>query len=128
VNDHAEALWQVLTRGAPGRVYNIGGNCERTNLSIVHAICDVVDELAPQLGGNSRKLIKFVEDRPGHDLRYAIDSCRIERELGWHPKTVLETGLRETVRWYLENQEWVKLVAERGGPHPQQLIGNRRGD
>jgi len=110
VNDHVDALWQVLTRGTAGRVYNIGGNCERTNLLLVQTICDLVDELAPRLGGNSRKLIRFVEDRPGHDRRYAIDSTRIERELGWRPKKPFEAGLCETVQWYLQNQEWVKAV------------------
>jgi dTDP-glucose 4,6-dehydratase len=110
VRDHAEALWQVLTRGKDGETYNIGGHNEWANLRIVELICDVMDELAPQFGGNSRKLITFVKDRPGHDRRYAIDAGKIEKELGWKPAHTFETGLRETVQWYLDNQDWVKRV------------------
>lgn len=110
VRDHAEALWQVLTRGADGETYNIGGNNEWPNLRIVELIADLVDELAPELGGGTRRLITFVKDRPGHDRRYAIDAGKIQRELGWTPGYTFERGLRETVRWYLENQEWVKAV------------------
>src|SRR5579859_5136772 len=108
VRDHAEALWQVLTRGAVGDTYNIGGHNEWANIRIVELICDLIDELAPQLGGNSRKLITFVKDRPGHDRRYAIDASKIQRELGWVPAHRFEQGIRETVRWYLDNQQWVK--------------------
>ena len=107
VRDHAEALWQVLTRGKDGETYNIGGHNEWANIRIVELICDVMDELAPRLGGNSRKLITFVKDRPGHDRRYAIDAGKMERELGWTPGHTFETGLRETIRWYLDNQDWV---------------------
>ncbi|HEX4122271.1 MAG TPA: dTDP-glucose 4,6-dehydratase [Verrucomicrobiae bacterium] len=114
VRDHAEALWQVLTRGKEGETYNIGGHNEWANLRIVELICDVMDELAPQMGGNSRTLITFVKDRPGHDRRYAIDAGKIQRELGWVPAHTFETGLRETVRWYLDNQDWVKRVKK---PH-----------
>ena len=110
VRDHAEALWQVLTRGKDGETYNIGGHNEWANIRIVELICDVMDELAPRLGGNSRKLITFVKDRPGHDRRYAIDASKMERELGWTPGHTFETGLRETIRWYLDNQDWVKQV------------------
>jgi dTDP-glucose 4,6-dehydratase len=110
VRDHAEALWQVLTRGASGETYNIGGHNEWANLPIVERICDLIDELAPQLGGNSRKLITFVKDRPGHDRRYAIDAAKIHRDLGWVPAHKFEQGIRETVRWYLDNQEWVRSV------------------
>jgi dTDP-glucose 4,6-dehydratase len=110
VRDHAEALWQVLTRGKDGETYNIGGHNEWANIRIVELICDVMDELAPHLGGNSRKLITFVKDRPGHDRRYAIDAGKIERELGWTPAHTFETGLRETIQWYLENQDWAKRV------------------
>jgi dTDP-glucose 4,6-dehydratase len=111
VLDHAEALWQVLTRGVDGQTYAIGGRNEWPNLGLVELICDLVDELAPQLGGNSRKLIHFVKDRPGHDRRYAIDCSKMERELGWSPAFTMEKGIRETVRWYLENQAWVKTVS-----------------
>jgi dTDP-glucose 4,6-dehydratase len=110
VRDHAEALWQVLNRGQLGDTYNIGGHNEWANLRIVELICDLVDELAPQLGGDSRKLITFVKDRPGHDRRYAIDASKIQRELGWVPAYTFETGIRETVRWYLDHQPWVQAV------------------
>lgn len=110
VLDHVEALWLALTRGAEGETYNIGGHNEWPNLRIVELICDRVDEMAPQLGGNSRKLISFVKDRPGHDRRYAIDASKVERELGWKPAHTFEQGIRETVRWYLDNQDWVRAV------------------
>ena len=113
VRDHAEALWVVLTRGRTGETYNIGGHNEWANIRIVELICDYIDEIAPQLGGNSRKLITFVKDRPGHDRRYAIDASKIKRELGWVPAHKFEQGLRETVRWYLDNQEWVSSVLNR---------------
>ena len=110
VRDHAEALWQVLTRGKNGETYNIGGHNEWANIRIVELICDLIDELAPQLGGNSRKLITFVKDRPGHDRRYAIDATKIQNELGWVPAHTFEQGIRETVHWYLDNQPWVAEV------------------
>jgi dTDP-glucose 4,6-dehydratase len=110
VRDHAEALWLVLTRGVPGETYNIGGHNEWANIRIVEVICDLIDEMAPQLGGNSRKLITFVKDRPGHDRRYAIDASKIQKDLGWVPAHKFEQGIRETVRWYLDNQEWVRTV------------------
>jgi len=110
VRDHAEALWQVLTRGKAGETYNIGGHNEWANLRIVELICDVVDEFAPQLGGDTRRLITFVKDRPGHDRRYAIDASKLQRELGWVPAYTFESGIRETVRWYLDNQSWVRTV------------------
>ncbi|HWI57525.1 MAG TPA: dTDP-glucose 4,6-dehydratase [Bacillota bacterium] len=113
VRDHAQALWVVLTRGAAGETYNIGGHNEWANLRIVELICDLIDEMAPQLGGNSRKLITFVKDRPGHDRRYAIDATRIQKELGWVPAHKFEQGIRETVRWYLDNQAWVQTVLKR---------------
>ncbi|MEI7729695.1 MAG: dTDP-glucose 4,6-dehydratase [Verrucomicrobiota bacterium] len=110
VRDHAEALWQVLNRGRDGETYNIGGHNEWPNIRIVELICDLVDEFAPQLGGQSRKLITFVKDRLGHDRRYAIDASKIERELGWTPAYTFERGIRETVKWYLDNQAWVDQV------------------
>jgi dTDP-glucose 4,6-dehydratase len=113
VRDHAEALWQVLTRGNDGETYNIGGHNEWANLRIVELICDLMDELAPQWGGNSRQFITFVKDRPGHDRRYAIDAGKIERELGWKPAHTFETGLRETVQWYLANQRWAAAVKQK---------------
>lgn len=110
VRDHAEALWKVLTGGRVGETYNIGGHNEWANLRIVELICDLIDEMAPQLGGGSRKLITFVKDRPGHDRRYAIDAAKIQKELGWVPAHKFEQGIRETVRWYLDNQKWVEAV------------------
>jgi dTDP-glucose 4,6-dehydratase len=110
VRDHAEALWQVLSRGGDGETYNIGGHNEWPNLRIVELIADLVDEFAPELGGKTRNLITFVKDRPGHDRRYAIDASKLERELGWTPAYTFERGIRETVRWYLDNQRWVKTV------------------
>jgi dTDP-glucose 4,6-dehydratase len=113
VRDHAEALWTVLQKGKLGETYNIGGHNEWANLRIVELICDIIDELAPKLGGNSRQLISFVTDRPGHDRRYAIDAAKIQRELGWTPAHRFEDGIRETVRWYLDNQAWVKAVTKK---------------
>jgi dTDP-glucose 4,6-dehydratase len=113
VRDHAEALWVVSMRGRPGETYNIGGHNEWANLPIVQLICDLIDKMAPQLGGNSRKLITFVKDRPGHDRRYAIDATKMEQELGWVPAHKFEQGIRETVRWYLDHQEWVRSVLKR---------------
>jgi dTDP-glucose 4,6-dehydratase len=113
VRDHAEALWQVLTRGKEGETYNIGGHNEWANIRIVELICDLMDELAPHLGGSSRQLITFVKDRPGHDRRYAIDAGKIKKELGWVPAHTFETGIRESIQWYLNNQEWVKRVKKK---------------
>ena len=113
VGDHAEALWQVLTRGRDAETYNIGGHNEWSNIRIAELICDQMDAMAPQLGGQSRRLIKFVKDRPGHDRRYAIDAGKIEKELGWKPAHTFESGIRETIQWYLDNQEWVKRVGKK---------------
>src|SRR5579862_5326597 len=110
VRDHAEALWTVLLRGKVGETYNIGGHNEWANINIVKLICDLIDEMKPELGGNSQKLIPFVKDRLGHDRRYAIDASKIQKELGWVPAHKFEQGIRETVRWYLDNQKWVKTV------------------
>jgi dTDP-glucose 4,6-dehydratase len=110
VRDHAEALWTVLSRGKTGETYNIGGHNEWANIRIVELICDLIDELAPHLGGHSRNLITFVKDRPGHDRRYAIDASKIQNELGWVPAHKFEQGIRETVQWYLDNQVWVESV------------------
>lgn len=107
VDDHAEALLTVVEKGVLGESYNIGGVNERKNIDVVHAICDLMDELAPNKAiGPHRNLISFVHDRPGHDLRYAIDCSKIDRELGWRPKETFESGLRKTVEWYLANREW----------------------
>jgi dTDP-glucose 4,6-dehydratase len=110
VGDHCEALWTVLTNGQLGETYNIGGHNEKANLHLVQLMCDLIDEFQPEIGGNSRSLITFVADRPGHDRRYAIDASKIDRELGWRPAHTFETGIRETVKWYLENQAWIRSV------------------
>jgi dTDP-glucose 4,6-dehydratase len=109
VDDHARALRLVLEKGRPGETYNIGGWNEKTNLEVVHAICAILDELHPQ-GAPHASLITYVQDRPGHDRRYAIDASKIARELGWKPQETFATGLRKTVEWYLANTDWVKAV------------------
>ena len=110
VEDHCEAIATVLERGRPGETYNVGGWNEKPNLEIVQTICDLVDEISPRAGKSRRDLITFVKDRPGHDRRYAMNARKIERELGWKPKATFETGIRKTVRWYLENEAWVRDV------------------
>jgi len=107
VEDHARALALVLTKGAIGESYNIGGRAERTNLSVVENICDILDVKRPRANGQSyRELISFVADRPGHDKRYAIDASKIERELGWIPQESFESGLSKTIDWYIDNEWW----------------------
>jgi len=111
VEDHCRAIDLIVRRGRDGRTYNIGGHNEKTNLEVVHAICDLVDELVPRDDGSSRRdLVGFVTDRPGHDQRYAIDASRIETELGWTPDHDFDGGLRATVEWYLANQGWCDEV------------------
>lgn len=111
VEDHCSAIRKVLSDGKVGETYNIGGNSERANIDVVTTICDLVDELRPDQSATSRRrLITFVEDRPGHARRYAIDATKIGRELGWKPAEKFETGLRKTVQWYLENSAWIDRV------------------
>ncbi|MFZ0772305.1 MAG: dTDP-glucose 4,6-dehydratase [Candidatus Sulfotelmatobacter sp.] len=110
VEDHCEAIAAVLQRGHVGQTYNIGGWNEKRNLEIVETICDIVDKVAGSRGSSRRGLITFVKDRPGHDRRYAMDARKIERELGWRPRETFESGIRKTVRWYLENGDWVRDV------------------
>jgi dTDP-glucose 4,6-dehydratase len=111
VADHCAALRCVLKRGRPGETYNIGAANERTNIEVLHRICDILDEGKPRHDGKSyREQITFVKDRPGHDRRYGIDATKTETELGWRPKETFESGLRKTIRWYLENQEWVANI------------------
>lgn len=110
VEDHCAAITAVLDRGRPGETYNIGGWNEKPNIEIVGTICDLVDEFAPRSGPSRRELITYVKDRPGHDRRYAMDARKIERELAWKPKETFATGIRKTVRWYLENEAWVREV------------------
>jgi dTDP-glucose 4,6-dehydratase len=110
VEDHCEAIATVLRGGRPGDAYNIGGWNEKPNIEIVQTICDLMDEMAARAASPRRNLITFVKDRPGHDRRYAMDARKIERDLGWKPKATFESGIRKTVRWYLENEEWVRDV------------------
>jgi len=114
VDDHCDALRQVLERGTPGETYNIGGNCEKTNLEVVDAVCALLDELRPRAAGSYRKLVTHVKDRPGHDRRYAIDTARIKRQLGWQPAESFASGLRKTIEWYLANADWVKAATSGG--------------
>jgi dTDP-glucose 4,6-dehydratase len=129
VEDTARALRLVLERARPGATYNIGGGSERTNLEVVRAVCDLVDELAPEPTiGRRAERIAFVEDRPGHDFRYAVDATRIRKELGWEPRETFASGLRRTVEWYLANPAWVEEVgsARRGGYRGERLgLGKR---
>jgi dTDP-glucose 4,6-dehydratase len=110
VEDHARALLSIAERGRVGQSYNVGGNCERSNISVVRAICALMDELAPDAVGPRERLIAFVADRPGHDLRYAIDARKIGEELGWEPQETFETGLRKTIEWYLTNRPWWERI------------------
>ena len=110
VDDHASALLAVMSRGKSGRTYNIGGDSERTNLEVVETICRVLDDISPREAGVYADLIEFVQDRPGHDFRYAINAARIKAELGWHPQVMFENGIRRTIEWYLDNQGWVNTV------------------
>ena len=120
VEDHADALLTVVTQGQVGRSYNIGGENEARNIDLVRMICALMDEMVPE-GGPHERLITFVTDRPGHDLRYAIDPRRMRRELGWRPSVTLEEGLRRTVRWYLDHREWWQALQDRDG------VGQRLG-
>ncbi|MCP4071300.1 MAG: dTDP-glucose 4,6-dehydratase [Hyphomicrobiales bacterium] len=111
VEDHARALLTVLSKGAPGETYNIGGNNEKTNMEVVEFLCEALDKIKPRDDANSYKeQISFVADRPGHDFRYAIDSSKIQRDLGWSPQETFETGLEKTIIWYLENEDWWRPI------------------
>lgn len=123
VEDHCSAIRTVLSHGTVGETYNIGGNSERANIDVVTTICDLVDEMRPEPSAPPRKrLITFVEDRPGHDRRYAIDASKIGRELGWKPSEQFESGLRKTVQWYLDNTAWVDSV--RTGAYREWIAQN----
>ena len=124
VEDHARALYQVVTQGKVGETYNIGGHNEKTNLEVVRTVCALLEELAPQQPAGVAKyedLITFVKDRPGHDARYAIDAAKIGRELGWQPQETFDTGIRKTVAWYLENRDWWQNVLN--GSYRLQRLG-----
>ena len=122
VEDHARALYQVVTEGVVGETYNIGGHNEKQNIEVVKTICKILDELKPQSTGQKYEtLITFVKDRPGHDLRYAIDAAKIEKELGWTPQETFETGIRKTVEWYLNNLDWCRRVQD--GSYQRERLG-----
>ena len=113
VEDHAKALWLINEKGVPGETYNIGGHNERTNLEVVNTICAILDDLRPKAQGKYSDQIVFVTDRPGHDLRYAIDSDKLQKELGWKAEGNFDTGIRKTVQWYLDNAWWWKPIREK---------------
>jgi dTDP-glucose 4,6-dehydratase len=121
VDDHAEALLCVAQKGRVGESYNVGARSERSNLEVVKSICAILDELLPEAAGPRERLISFVADRPGHDLRYAIDPSKIERDLGWRPRRDFETGLRETVQWYIDNRGWWSRI--RSGVYRGERLG-----
>lgn len=120
VDDHARGLWTVLRHGRPGEVYALGGEAEHTNLNVVHTLCDLLDEMAPA-DRPRRDLVTFVTDRPGHDARYAMDITKVRRDLGWQPRESFESGLRKTVRWYLDNRPWWESV--RSGRYRGERLG-----
>ena len=122
VEDHARALYKVVTEGKVGETYNIGGHNEKQNIEVVKMICQILDELNPQANNQSYdSLITFVKDRPGHDLRYAIDASKIANDLGWTPEETLETGIRKTVEWYLNNLDWCRRVQD--GSYQRERLG-----
>ena len=120
VEDHARALYKVVTKGKVGETYNIGGHNEKQNIEVVHTICNILQELAPA-ETRYRDLITNVQDRPGHDRRYAIDAGKIQRELGWQPEETFESGIRKTVQWYLDNLEWCSRVQD--GTYQRERLG-----
>jgi len=121
VDDHARALLAIVERGRIGESYNVGANCERSNIAVVRAICALMDELAPDGGGPRERLISFVADRPGHDLRYAINARKITNELGWKPLENFDSGLRKTVEWFLANRPWWERI--RNGVYRGERLG-----
>jgi dTDP-glucose 4,6-dehydratase len=122
VEDHCSALAVTLLNGTPGEVYNVGGNCEMRNLDVVHAIIRAVSELDPNIGElNPDDCIEFVADRPGHDWRYAIDSSKIQKDLGWEPRESFDSGIRKTVQWYFDNEEWVESIED--GTYQGERLG-----
>ncbi len=123
VEDHARALYKVVTEGEVGETYNIGGHNEKQNIEVVKAICSILDEVRPK-ETKYEEQITFVIDRPGHDMRYAIDAGKIERELNWSPKEIFESGIRKTVQWYLDNQQWCQHVQD--GSYQRERLGSKQ--
>jgi dTDP-glucose 4,6-dehydratase len=121
VDDHARALLSIAGRGRVGHSYNVGADCERSNIAVVRAVCTLIDELAPDSAGPRERLIEFVADRPGHDLRYAMDARKIRRELGWRPQESFDSGLRKTVEWFLTNRQWWEPI--RSGVYRGERLG-----
>jgi dTDP-glucose 4,6-dehydratase len=122
VEDHARAIDLIVRKAPPGSTYNVGGHNEWTNIAIVRQVCSILDELRPSgRAGGYASLITFVTDRPGHDLRYAIDAGALERDLGWKPAETFETGIRKTVQWYLDHQDWVANI--KAGTYRGQRLG-----
>ncbi len=124
VDDHAKVLFKVLNSGKPGETYNIGGHNEKKNIDVVHTICDTLGELIPK-ETNYRDQITFVTDRPGHDFRYAIDASKIDKELGWKPDETFETGIKNTISWYLNNLKWVEAVTDKNYNLERLGVGNK---
>ncbi|MBL4660680.1 MAG: GDP-mannose 4,6-dehydratase, partial [Alcanivoracaceae bacterium] len=123
VEDHCSAIEKVITTGKVGEVYNVGGNEEKQNIEVVHALCDILDELRPVAGKSRRDLITFVKDRPGHDQRYAIDSSKLQNDLGWQPQESFVSGIEKTVQWYLDNKQWSDRVLD--GSYQGQRLGQK---
>ena len=121
VDDHCAAIRKVLLGGTIGETYNVGGGCERTNIDIVRTICKAIDKLLPHLPHRCEDLVTFVQDRPGHDRRYAIDSTRIKKDLGWKPKVTFEEGIQTTVRWFIDHREWVNNITS--GVYLRERLG-----
>ena len=127
VTDHCDAIYTVLKNGQIGETYNIGGHNEIKNIDIVNTICSTLDELKPRSnGGSYSELITYVTDRPGHDFRYAIDASKINKDLGWSPKETFETGIRKTIQWYLDNEQWWRNI--QGGTYNQERLGSKKSD
>jgi len=123
VEDHARALLLVATTGAIGETYNIGGHNEKQNIEVVKTICSILDEVRPK-DTKYEDQITYVNDRPGHDMRYAIDATKIQKELGWMPQETFETGIKKTIEWYLDNQEWCKHVQD--GSYKRERLGTNQ--
>ncbi len=129
MEDHARALYMVVTKGNIGETYNIGGHNEKKNIDVVFTLCELLEDLAPEniyskASGSSegfKGLIKYVDDRPGHDIRYAIDASKIERDLGWIPQETFQTGLHKTIKWYLSNSVWASRVQD--GSYQRERLG-----